>query len=100
MTLVIWSFYIYYNTNCSVYYLNLNIPEEFFFETTVGCTASYFVKIIWRSDTPIFRQCIASFAVAEGWLLLHIGWFVLFLFLLSRKNDFLCLIGILVHKLV
>ena len=29
---------------------------------------------------PLFlRQCIAIFAVAEGWLLLDIGWFVLFL---------------------
>ena len=28
---------------------------------------------------PILRLCIALFAVAEGWLLLDIGWFVLFL---------------------
>ena len=27
---------------------------------------------------PILRLCIALFAVAEGWLLLDIGWFVLF----------------------
>ena len=28
---------------------------------------------------PLLRQCIAIFAVAEGWLLLDIGLFVLFL---------------------
>ena len=28
---------------------------------------------------PHLRQCIALFAVAEGWLLLDVGWFVLFL---------------------
>ena len=28
--------------------------------------------------TPPLRLCIALFAVAEGWLLLDIGWFVLF----------------------
>ena len=27
---------------------------------------------------PLLRQCIAVFAVTEGWLLLDIGWFVLF----------------------
>ena len=44
----------------------------------VGCTASYFVKII---DVPIgfvtpppliLRLCIALFAVTEGWLLIDI----------------------------
>ena len=34
---------------------------------------------------PILRLCIALFAVAEGWLLLDIGWFVLFLE--ARKHD-------------
>ena len=29
---------------------------------------------------PHLRLCIALFAVAEGWLLLDIGWFVLFVF--------------------
>ena len=46
----------------------------------------YFVKIIWCScwlctPPPILRLNIAYFAVAEGWLLLDIGWFVLFLIL-------------------
>ena len=64
--------------------LIISIPdEELFSETTVGCTASYFVKVIWCSrwfcTPPILRLCIALFAVAEGWLLLDIGWFVLFL---------------------
>ena len=62
----------------------ISIPdEELFSETYVGCTASYFVKIIWYSRwfciPPLLRQCIVIFAVAEGWLLLDIGWFVLFL---------------------
>ena len=36
--------------------------------------------------TPsLLRQCIAIFAVAEGWLLLDIGWFVLFLFYQKLK---------------
>ena len=62
----------------------ISIPdEELFFETFVGCTASYFVKIIWCScwfctPPPILRLNIAYFAVAEGWLLLDIGLFVLF----------------------
>ena len=55
------------------------------------CTASYFVKIIWCScwfctHPPFFRLNIAYFAVAEGWLLLDIGWFVLFL--ISKKDIF------------
>ena len=52
---------------------------------TVGCTASYFVKLydvpvgfVTPPPPPSFRQCIALFAVAEGWLLLDIRWFVLF----------------------
>ena len=55
------------------------------------CTASYFVKIIWCSRwfcklPPHLRQCIALFAVAEGWLLLNIGRFVLFL-IVQHKHD-------------
>ena len=67
--------------------LIISIPdEELFSETAVGCTASYFVKIIWCScwfwtPPPILRLSIAYFAVAEGWLLLVIGWFVLFFFI-------------------
>ena len=35
----------------------------------------------WISNTPrYFSFAFALFAVAEGWLLLDIGWFVLFLF--------------------
>ena len=45
--------------------------------------ASYSVKIIWYSrcvcnPSPRLRQCIALFAVAKGWLLFDIGWFVFF----------------------
>ena len=62
----------------------ISIPdEELFSETAVGCTVSYFVQIIWCScwfwpPPLILRLTIAYFAVAEGWLLLDIGWFVLF----------------------
>ena len=79
------------------------MPDELFFETAVGYTASYFVKIIWCSrwfcNPPpplISRLCIALFAVAEGWLLLDIGWFVLFLYsqiplqILLHVTSFLC----------
>ena len=38
---------------------------------------------------PILRLCIALFAVAEGCLLLDIGWFVLFLF----SNEGYLLVG-------
>ena len=44
-----------------------------------------FFWIIWCSPLflltppPSIRQCIDLFVVAEGWLLLDIGWFVLFL---------------------
>ena len=60
-----------------------SIPEEFS-ETSVVYTATYFLKILGCSrwfciPHPHLRQCIALFAVAEGWLLLDIGWFVLFL---------------------
>ena len=52
--------------------------EELFSETTVGCTASYFVKIIYDVPVgfvspPILRLYMALFAVAEGLLLLDIG---------------------------
>ena len=34
------------------------------------------------------RQYLASFAVTKGWLLLDIGWFVLFFYLVSNKIPF------------
>ena len=45
------------------------------------------LKIRWKSKSddvpvgfiaPLLRQCYALYAVAEGWLFLDIGWFVLF----------------------
>ena len=36
---------------------------------------------------PLLRLCIALFSVAEGWLLLDIGWFVLFLYLYIVANS-------------
>ena len=38
----------------------------------------YDVPVGFVTPPPIFWLCIAFFAVAEGWLLLDIGWFVLF----------------------
>ena len=72
------------------YVLWTYIPdEELFSETAVRNTASYFVKIIWCSrwfcNPPILRLCYALFAVAEGWLLLDIGWFVLFFTILTEQ---------------
>ena len=39
----------------------------------------YDVPVGFEPPPPILRLNIAYFAVAEGWLLLDIGWFVLFL---------------------
>ena len=36
--------------------------------------------LVFYPPPPLLRLNIAYFAVAEGWLLLDIGWFVLFLF--------------------
>ena len=38
----------------------------------------YDVPVGFVPSFPISKLCIALFAVAEGWLLLDIGWFVLF----------------------
>ena len=62
----------------SVFVKIISIPDEALLsETFVGCTASYFVKIIHVPVDfcipPLLRQCIAIYAVAEGWLLLDIG---------------------------
>ena len=49
------------------------------------CTLSkwYAVPVGIEPPPPSYlRQCIALFVVVEGWLLLNIGWFVLFLYLL------------------
>ena len=55
----------------------------------VRCTSSYFVYILRRfrwfsSPHPYLRQWIGEFAVVAGWLLIEIGWFVLFL---GRKTS-------------
>ena len=80
--LVLWDI-CYYKLFSSLSKLLVSLIRNYFSETTVGCTAWYFVKIIWCSrwfwNPPIFRLYITLFAVAEGSLLLDIGWFVLFL---------------------
>ena len=65
-----------------VFVKTIRIPDDdLFSETIVGCTASYFVKTMFTMNFvhPFhLSQCIDLIAVAEGWLLLDIGWFVLF----------------------
>ena len=41
-------------------------------------TSIIYLDIDLEANSSHLRQCIALFAVAEGWLLLDIGWFVLF----------------------
>ena len=41
--------------------------------------------------SSLLKQCIAIFAVAEGWLMLDIGRFVLFLFQYSSKITHKCM---------
>ena len=48
----------------------------------------YDVPVCSVPPPPLLRQCIAIFAVAEGWLLLDIGWFVLFVLVWNNlKSD-------------
>ena len=57
--------------------------EELFFETSVRCAPHhtlsklYDMPVGFVTSPPHLRQCLALFAVAEGWLLLNIIWFVL-----------------------
>ena len=79
--------------------------EDFFPEfskTAVGCTASYFVKIIWYSrwfrkhtPPPHLRKYIAIFVVAEGWLLLGI---ILCLFIVQSVNIYFSIIRNLIGR--
>ena len=39
--------YLLSKHNVLNFYQNISISDEYFSETAVGCTASYFVKIIW-----------------------------------------------------
>ena len=59
--------------------------EELFSEAVVGWTVSHFVKRIWCSrwfcNNPLFGSL---FAVTEGWLLLDIGWCVLFFYIVNN----------------
>ena len=44
--------------------------------------------LVLNPPPPILRLNIAYFAVAEGWLLLDIGWFVLFLNIFKHVSIF------------
>ena len=56
-----------------------SLLRNHFSETAIGCATSCqnYMMIPLVFNSPNLRQCIALFAVAEGWLLLDIGWFVL-----------------------
>ena len=89
---------------------SVNTPFQMHW-TYVGKWSSYFILSLcisfvnWtfvKSNVgeyvpPILRMCIALFAVAEGWLLLDIGWYlvlislVLFLFALSSSFYYTCM---------
>ena len=87
---------LHYILKCNYFGISIS-DEEWFSETYVGRTASYFVEIIWCKlyDVPVgfvtppphLRQCIAMFAVAEGRLLLDIGRFVLFSWYRTKKTQ-------------
>ena len=72
--------------------LIINIPDEkLFSETAVGAALHtlskfYDVPVVFVYPLPILRLRIALFAIYEGWLLLNIEWFVLFL------DRFVCLV--------
>ena len=54
------------------------LGDKFFLLCIFGIFLS---MILWCPRwfyTPFLRQCLVLFAVAKGWLLLDIGWFVLF----------------------
>ena len=74
------------------FFWNYKHPRwEMIYQKSVGCTVSNSVKIIWCSlwfcTPPYLSQCIALFAVTEGWLLLDIGWFVLFYHFVLTERD-------------
>ena len=91
MTLVIWPFSIYLNTKCSVYLSKLlaSLTRNYFPKRPSGAplhTLSKYYGIPIGFVTPFLRLCLALFAVAEGWMLLGIDWFVLFI--QKRKNPY------------
>ena len=76
---------------CGLYteeYLQISISVYFDFTVFVECWDSVdglnYTSWFSNPPPPILRLNIAYFAVAEGWLLLDIGWFVLFLLSLPK----------------
>ena len=86
----------------SFFSVNYLIPgEELFSETVVMYTAEYFVKIIWCSlgfvtPSSSFEAVYCLFAVAEGFLLLDLWWFVLFLIFLKTRDVYITGLPILI----
>ena len=86
MTLIIWFFQIFVNTNCSEYYINVltslmrnDFPKRPSREPRHTLLILYNNPVGYVTPIPLMRLCIALFAVAERWLMLDIGCFVLFL---------------------
>ena len=86
MTLVIWSFrYIIIQTKLFGLLSTLlhvaSLMSNCFQKWPSGASLHTLSKLYdgLMDPSPILRLCIALFAVAEGWLLHDIGWFVLFL---------------------
>ena len=68
----------YVNHDCEI----IRIPDEDFFSKRASGASLHTLSKLYDVPvgfvSPLLRQCIAIFAVAEVWLLLDIGWFVLF----------------------
>ena len=86
MTLVVWTFWVCVGADCSVYCLNCWHPWwVVVFQSGrrvhrfMLCQNVVVFPLVLYPPLPVLGLCVALFAVAEGWLLLDIGWFVLFL---------------------
>ena len=79
--------------------LNKSDFEDFFrndrrVHRFIICQNYMMFPLVLYPPPPILRLCIVLFVVAEGWLLLDIGWFVLFfidaisnVILSSKENN-------------
>ena len=62
------------------FFVKTSLMRNYFPKRTSGALLHTLSKLydvpVGFVSPPLLRQCIATFAVAEGWLLLDIGWFV------------------------
>ena len=54
----------------------------------------YDALLVLFSPPPLLSQCLVLFALAEGWLLFDIGWFVLLLISKARQRKTLLLLSL------